>query len=119
MAMRYLGFIKPAREYGEPPQALQEAMGKYVEQQITSGALVETGGMAPTADVVRVRLSGGNLSVVDGPFSEAKEVTGGYAIMEYDSKEAAIQGMRDFLDLHHKYWPEFEGECELRELYKM
>ena len=119
MAMRYLGFIKPAREYGEVPQAMQEAMGKYVQEQLQSGRVVETGGMAPTSQTVRVRLANGELSVTDGPFSEAKEVTGGYAIMEYDSKEAAIEGMRQFLELHHQYWPEFEGECELRELYKM
>jgi hypothetical protein len=117
--MRYLGFIKPARDYGAPPQALQDAMGPYVQQQLASGHVVETGGMAPLSQTVTVRLAGGNMSVVDGPFAEAKEVTGGYAIMEYATKEEAIEGMRQFLDLHRQHWPEFEGECELRELYKM
>jgi len=119
MAMRYIAFIKPARDYGEPPRAMQEAMGKYVEQQLRSSRLVETGGMAAASEIVRVQLSGGDVNVVDGPFSEAKEVTGGYAILEYGSRDEAIEGVREFMELHHTYWPEFEAECELRELYKM
>ena len=117
--MRYLGFIKPARDYGDPPQALQEAMGPYVQEAMASGHVVETGGMAPPSRTVRVKLAGGSVSVIDGPYSEAKEVTGGYVVMEYATKEEAIEGMRTFLELHHTHWPEFEGECELRELYKM
>lgn len=117
--MRYLGFIKPARDYGDPPQALQDAMGTFVQEQVAAKHVIDTGGMAPASRTVRVQLAGGNLSVIDGPYSEAKEVTGGYAILEYDSKEEAIEGMRAFMELHHRYWPEFEGECELRELYSM
>ncbi|MGH2363650.1 MAG: YciI family protein [Chloroflexota bacterium] len=117
--MRYLGFIKPAHEYGDPPRALQDAMNGYVQEQLASGHVVETGGMAPTSQTIHVKLANSRLSVTDGPFTEAKEVTGGYAIMEYGSKGEAIEGMRTFLELHRTHWPEFEGECELRELYKM
>ena len=117
--MRYLGFIKPAREYGDPPQALQDAIGKFVEEQVAAKHVLDTGGMAPASQTTHVKLAGGNVNVVDGPFSEAKEVTGGFAIMEYASKEEAIEGMRQFMELHRTYWPEFEGECELRELYSM
>jgi hypothetical protein len=75
------------------------------------------GGLAPTAAGVRIRLSKGKLTVTDGPFSEAKEVVGGYAIFELASKEEAIeQGVR-FLELHKKHWKGWEGETEIRRLF--
>jgi hypothetical protein len=64
-------------------------------------------------------LSGGKLKVSDGPFTEAKEVVGGYAFVETTSKEQALELARDFMELHRKHWPEFEGECEVRPLEDM
>jgi hypothetical protein len=61
-----------------------------------------------------VQLRNGQLSVIDGPFTETKELVGGYAIMELESDAEALDVTRKFMDLHRVHWPEFEGECELR-----
>jgi hypothetical protein len=66
----------------------------------------------------RVRLSGGKLSVIDGPFAEAKEVIGGYAVFELSSKEEAIEAGKRFMDLHKEHWPGWEGETEIRQVFE-
>jgi len=111
-------FIKHSERYrSEPiPQALNDAMGKFVEQGFKSGVLKDAGGLKPTAEGFRVRSSGGKLKVTDGPFTEAKEVVGGYAMIEVNSPEEARQVAHDFMELHRKHWPTFEGECEARPL---
>lgn len=63
-----------------------------------------------------MRQSGGRLSFTDGPFMESKEVVGGYAILEAPSREAAVQIMRAFMELHERHWSTWQGECELREM---
>jgi hypothetical protein len=116
--MKYLMFIKHSEKYrSQPiPKGLSEAMGPFVEAGFKGGYLKDTGGLRPTAEGFRVRLSGGKLKVTDGPFTEAKEVIGGYAMVEFDSREEALRLARDFMDLHRVHWPEFEGECEVRPL---
>ena len=64
-----------------------------------------------------MRLSGGQITVVDGPFTEAKEIIGGYAQFELKSREEAVQGAVHFMELHKKYWPGWEGETEVRQMY--
>src|SRR5262245_32412279 len=107
--MKYLSFIRHSETYREagPPAALMEAMGKYVEKSFRDGTLVDTGGLLPSKDGARIRLSHGELYVTDGPFTEAKEVIGGWAILKADSKAEAIRLASEFLELHRKYWPEF------------
>ena len=61
-----------------------------------------------------IKASGGKLTVTDGPFIESKEVIGGYAILEYADKEAALQGCAEFLEVHRQNWPGWEGEIEMR-----
>jgi len=78
------------------------------------GVLVQTGGLAPSKEGVRIRLAAGKVTVVDGPFIESKEVIGGWAILETRSKEEAVRIGTEFMELHRKHWPEFEGESELR-----
>jgi hypothetical protein len=119
--MKYLMMIKHSERYrGEPiPQALMDAMGKHVEEGFKSGVLKDTAGLRPTSEGFRVRSSGGRLSVTDGPFAEAKEVVGGYALVEVGSREQAMQVARDFMELHRVHWPAFEGECEVRPLADM
>ena len=78
--------------------------------------MVEAGGLLPTANGARVRLYGGKVTVTDGPFTEAKEVIGGYAIFEADSKENMLEWTRRFIELHNAYLPDLEGEAELRQL---
>ena len=79
--------------------------------------MVGSGGLGPTALGARVRLSGGQVTVTDGPFTEAKEVVGGYAQFELKSKEEAIEGAVRFMELHKKHWPGWEGETEIRQMF--
>jgi hypothetical protein len=118
-AMKYLCFIRHSEKYREtpPPAALMEAMGKFVQKSMKDGTLVDTGGLLPSKDGVRLRLARGEITVTDGPFSESKEVIGGWAILNADSKADAIRISREFMELHRKHWPEFEGESEVRPMF--
>lgn len=114
--MRYLSMVKSAENQGPAPQALQDAMAKLIADSLKNGSLVQTGGLGASSSGVRVRSAGGNLTVTDGPFSEAKEVIGGYAVLEWESREAAIEGAVAFMRLHQRHWPGWEGECEVRQI---
>jgi len=114
--MRYLGLIRTTENQGAPPQALMDAMEKFIEASLKDGSLVQTGGLAPAAQGARIRQSGGKLRLTDGPFTESKEVVGGFAVLEAPSREAAVEHMQRFMQLHVDHWPEFVGECELREM---
>jgi hypothetical protein len=114
--MRYLGIVKAAENQGRPPQALLDAMAKFTRESFSDGSLVQTGGLSASAAGSRLRMSKGKLTMTDGPFSESKEVVGGFAIMEAPSRAAAVEHMRRFMQLHQKHWPTWEAECELREL---
>jgi hypothetical protein len=94
-----------------------EAMGKFVEKSLKDGTLVDTGGLLPSGDGVRVRLAGGRITVTDGPFTESKEVIGGWAILNADSKAVAVRIATEFMELHQKHWPGFEGESEVRPMF--
>ena len=96
-----------------------DAMGQFVAESFKSGVLKDTAGLKGTAEGFRVRSSGGKLSVTDGPFTETKEVVGGYALVEAGSREEALKVARDFMDLHRLHWPAFTGECEVRPLDDM
>jgi hypothetical protein len=117
--MKYLTFVRHSESYREspPPAAMMEAMGKFVETCLKDGTLVDTGGLLPSKDGVRLRLKNGKLTVTDGPFTESKEVIGGWAILKADSKAEAVRIATEFMDLHRKHWPEFEGESELRPMF--
>jgi hypothetical protein len=119
--MKYLMMIKHSESYrGEPiPQALMDAMGEFVTESFKSGVLKDTGGLKPTSEGFRVRLSNKQLKVIDGPFTESKEVVGGYAIVEVASREEALKIARQFMELHRQHWPTFEGESEVRPLEDM
>ena len=116
--MRYMMFIKHSEDYRNKqiPPGLEEAMGEFVGAGLKSGAIIDTAGLKPTSEASRVRLSGRKISVTDGPFTEAKEIIGGYALMEMKSHTEALEYARRFMDLHRTHWPEFEGECEVRPL---
>jgi hypothetical protein len=117
--MKYMSFIRHSETHRQspPPAALMEAMGKFVEKSFKDGTLVDTGGLLPSKDGFRVRLSNGNVAVTDGPFTETKEVIGGWAILKANSKEEAIRIATEFMELHRKYWPEFDGESEVRPMF--
>jgi hypothetical protein len=118
--MKYLTFIRHAESYRQagPPPALMQAMGQFVQQSKKDGTLVDTGGLLPSKDGVRVRLAEGKLTVTDGPFTEMKEVIGGWAILQTESKAEAIRLATEFMEIHRKHWPEFEGESELRPMFE-
>ena len=113
--MRFMMLVKSAENFGPPPPALMEAIGKLAQEAAKEGRMIDSGGLAPTAMSTRVRVSKGQLSVIDGPFTEAKEVVGGFAQFEFKSKEEAIESAKRFMELHRQYWPGWEGETEIRQ----
>lgn len=117
--MKYLSFIRHSETYREtpPPPALMEAMGKFVEKSMKDGTLVDTGGLLPSTEGLRVRLAKGKITVTDGPFIESKEVIGGWAILNAKSKAEAVRIATEFMELHRKHWPGFEGESEVRPMF--
>lgn len=118
--MKYLAFIRHSESHREvrPPPALMEAMGRFVQQSLQDGSLVDTGGLLPSKDGFRIRLAGGAIAVTDGPFVETKEVIGGWAILRAESRAEALRIAREFMELHRRHWPEFEGETEVRPMFE-
>ncbi len=110
--MRYLSIYKSV-ETGQPPtQEEMSRMGALIEKFMKTGELVATEGCLPSALGARVRKEGPKVTVKDGPFTESKEVVGGFAILQARSKEHAIQLAREFLEVAG------EGECEIRQIYE-
>jgi len=110
--MRFLSVYKSV-ETGAPPTEEEMAkMGKLIEEGMKAGYLLAVEGCMPSATGARVRLANGKVTVTDGPFTEAKEVIGGLALLQADSKEAAIKLAKQFLQVAG------DGECELRQLYE-
>ena len=114
--MRYMMIVKHAEQQGPPPKALIDAIVKDGEEAAKSGTMLGSGGLCSTAQGARVRLSGGKVTVIDGPFTEAKEIIGGYAQFEMKSKQEGVEAAVSFMELHKKYWPGWEGETEVREM---
>lgn len=116
--MRFMMLVKHAENQGPPPKDLMEAIGKLAEEDAKNGrTMISSGGLAPSAQSTRVRVAGGQLKVIDGPFTEAKEMVGGYAQFELPSKQEAIDGAIRFMELHRKHWPGWEGETEIRQIF--
>jgi len=112
MQMKFLSMYKSPERNTPPSQEEMSKMGKLIEEGFKAGWLVATEGCLPSALGARVRRSGGKITVTDGPFTEAKELVGGFAILRTNSKEEAIQLAREFLQVVG------EGECELRQVYE-
>src|SRR2546426_6446048 len=108
--MRFMMIVKHAEKQGPPPKQLMDAIAKLAEEEAKAGTMLGSGGLGPTALGARVRLSGGKVTVTDGPFSEAKEVVGGYAQFELKSKEEAVESAVRFMGPHKKNWPGWGGE---------
>jgi hypothetical protein len=115
--MRFMMLVKSAENSGPPPKELMDAIAKLSEEAVNAGTMVESGGLAPTAMSTRVRLSRGHVTAIDGPFAEAKEVIGGYAVFDLKSKKEAIEGALHFMELHKIHWPGWEGETEIRQVF--
>ena len=121
--MRFMMLVKHSEKQVQgdkpvpPPQRLVDEITKLSEEAVKSGAMIANGGLAPTAVSSRIRLSGGKVTVTDGPFAEGKEIVGGFAILDYRSKEEAVEGARQFMELHRQYWPGWEVETEVRQIF--
>jgi len=114
--MQFLMLVKHGENPGPPPKEFLDAMAKLGEDAAKSGTMIASGGLVPIAKSTSVRLSRGQVTAIDGPYSEAKEVVGGFAMFELKSKQEAIEGALQFMELHKKYWPGWEGETEVRQV---
>jgi hypothetical protein len=111
--MRFMYIVTSAHS-GPPTPELLDAMHKLADREIKAGRMLDNGGLTPLATGARVRIIDGQLSVLDGPFVEAKEVIGGYAIFELPGKEEAVAMATEFMQLHKDLMPGWEGTCEVR-----
>ena len=119
--MRYMFIVKGPESLaksGPPPAALIEAIEKLSEEAARSGKMVSFGGLHPTSSGARLRITAGKIVTTDGPFTEAKEVIGGFSIFNLASKEEALEEARKFTELHRVHWPAWEGEIEIRLMYE-
>jgi hypothetical protein len=112
--MRFFGYTladESALPTAPPSPELQSEMGKLVEEGFKAGVLVATGGIAPTSEGAKITLKDGEFSVVDGPFAEAKELVGGWALMECRDLAEAVEWTKRYLSVLG------EGESRLRPVY--
>jgi hypothetical protein len=113
--MRFMFIIHSASDMAPPPE-LMEAMHEMAAREVAAGRMIADGGLMPQAFGAALRTKGGRTVAVDGPFAETKEVIGGFAIFELPDLEAAIASGREFMDLHVKHMPAWEGVCEVRQI---
>ena len=111
--MRFMVFVKMAEDVGDAPQALMEAMGKEMGEAFADGSMLDAGGLWPTAQRTEIRLKGGQVTTTDGPYAEAKEVVGGYSVIEARDQAEATEGARRVIELHREFWPGWEGSVEV------
>src|SRR2546421_8684152 len=114
--MRYMILLKGNQPPTPPPAELMDAIMKLGEEATKAGALLDTAGLMPSAAGARVQLAGGQLSVTDGPFAEAKEVIS-YALYQVRSKEEAVEWASRFLQLHRDLWPGWEGDADVLKVF--
>ena len=114
--MRFMGFVKMAEGIGAPPQALMDAMDVFIGESVAAGQFLDGGGLYGTEDAVNFVVRSGETTRVDGPYAEVKEVIGGYSVLEFPSREDAIENTRRMADLHAVHWPEAEVTITLRQI---
>jgi hypothetical protein len=111
--MKFMFIVKSAKPMGHSP-ALMEKMDKLAKRETEAGHLLSGGQLTPMSSGAEVTIADGQLHTIDGPFAEAKEVIGGYAIFELESKEEAVASAVEFMQLHKDHLPGWEGTCEVR-----
>ena len=114
--MRFMGFVKMEEGIGAPPQALMDAMDEFIGEAVAAGQFLDGGGLYGTEDAVNFVIRKGETTRVDGPYAEVKEVIGGWSVMEFASKEDAVENARRMADLHTKHWPEAELTITRRQI---
>lgn len=114
--MRYLVFVKASEDVGDPPPALVDAMSKSMGEAFADGSMVMAGGLYPLSQSTEIRLEDGAVTTVDGPYTEAKEVVGGFAVIEVRDHADAVAHARTVIDLHEEHWPGWRGSLEVRRI---
>ncbi len=115
--MRFLVMVKYDENAPPPPRALLDALAKNRQEARQAGALVAVGGLLPSAAGARVRVAGGQLTVTDGPFTETRELVGGYSVYEVRSKEEAVEWTCRAMRLFAEHWPAGTCEAEVRPIF--
>jgi hypothetical protein len=117
--MRFLSYIEsdPAQPWDPPPPALFEGIGAFGAEMVAAGVVIDQGGLAPIETSPHIRVADGKLTVADGPFTETKEVIGGYGMYEVRSVEEAVEYSRRFMQIHLDTWPGFEGTSVVRQVF--
>ena len=113
---RFMGFVRMEEGIGTPPQSLFDAMDVHIGERAAKGVFLDGGGLYGTEDAVNFVVRKGEVTRVDGPYAEAKEIVGGWAILQYDTVEAAVADQELFAELHAKHWPEVTVVATLRQI---
>jgi hypothetical protein len=118
IAMRFMCMVKmdERNPQGEAPPELYQAMADYDREGRLSGTLIDSQGLLPSAAGAIVSLADGKIKAIDGPFTEAKELVGGYAVIDVRSREEAIELGRRLMQIHVDHWPGWEGHVEIRQI---
>ncbi len=115
MTMRFMTIVKSRETDAQPSPVLIERINKLSEDAVKKGVFGGMGGLGPTALGARARLANGKITVTDGPFTEAKEIIGGYAIFNVPSRKEAMEWTQRFLEAHIGLWDQ-ELEVEVRQM---
>ena len=113
---RFMGFVRMEDNIGTPPQAMFDAMDVYIGERAASGVSLDGGGLYGTEDAVNFVVREGEVSRVDGPYAEAKEIVGGWSLLEYATLEEAVADQKSFAELHAEHWPEVTVVATLRQI---
>ena len=114
--MRFISVLRTSEAHGFPPPALHEGMAALGREAAEAGVLVDTAGLLPIATATRVAVSGGELTVTDGPYDDPNPL-GAYAVYDVGTRDEVVEWTRRFMDLHRQTWPGWEGESEIRQVF--
>jgi hypothetical protein len=111
-----MGFVRMEERVGTPPKSLFEAMDQHIAERAASGVFIDGGGLYGTEDAINFVVRNGEVTRVDGPYAEGKEVVGGWSLLQYDSVEDAVADSEIFAQLHAEHWPEVTVISTLRQI---
>jgi hypothetical protein len=118
-SMRYMYLVSAVEDGKPPPPRLMEELDKMARQELASGRMISQGGLLPMVmgGAARIELRGKKVKVMDGPFTETKEVIGGFAIFEFATRDEAIASAVKFMEMHERYGEGWQGVCEMRPMF--
>lgn len=116
--MHYMFLVSGVDTGAAPPQAMIDAIEALTEREFKARRMKARGVLMPAAmGGATVESRRGKLKVTDGPYAETKEVLGGFAIFEFETREEALASAEAFMEVHSRLWPEWEGVCEMRPMF--